>query len=343
MNPKNILSNRYVSIVMVVLSVVAGLGGLAVSLSSAGYQRAGAVVSVAVLVAGQLYSSVAASISKGVTSLAHRLGLDSGIADAGVTNGKPFAAPPAPTRVAIIDRTTDRPDLAPFLPQLADALNEQLNQHFAPHHGGSYVFRVCAPGHRQPGEIAMNVRHQKATDPQGALAWHQVTSGIPDIEINIDSTSGLTGDSNALDVCASHESCEMGADGGANRLVDNLNGTVSALETCDRIEQLIYKASNGLNLSNFLLQSAWMPGASGPYDFMQTLTSQFAPDGSVFIATGGYDIEATAPTDEHDVFGMRETRVLARARGLEKLDDFQQRRKADPYSRTSRRAGKRAA
>lgn len=214
-----------------------------------------------------------------------------------------FAAPPTVNLCfVVIDQTTDRPDLAPFLPQLRDALDETLNGPFNAFHGGKYAFRVASsPTDRAIGEVAINVRHATAEDPQGALAWHQVTNGVPDIEINLDSTSGLTGDSQALDVCVSHEVEETATDAGANLLADNGNGKVSAREACDRVEDQFFSASNGLHMSNFLTPPAWIPGAAGPYDYMQVLTAQLDANGNVTMTPGGYDIEATAPSDYSDV------------------------------------------
>jgi hypothetical protein len=215
-----------------------------------------------------------------------------------------FASPPAVNlSFVLVDQTTgDRPDLAPFLPKLRDSLDEAMNEHFAPFHGGTYALRVAAsPSDRKPGEIAINIRHQQTSDPQGALAWHQVTGGIPDIEINLDSTSGLTGDSDALDVCGSHEVMETAANPGANLLADNLNGKVSAREACDRIEDTFFTTKNGLHASNFLIWAAWVPGAAGPYDYMMKLSSQLDANSNVTMTAGGYDIEGTTPSDLADV------------------------------------------
>lgn len=263
-----------------------------------------------------------------------------------------FATAPAVSFCfVLIDQTGGasgtRPDLAPFLPKLRDHLDESLNQTFAPFHGGKYGFRVASsPTDRQAGEVAVNVRHQQAGDPQGALAWHQVTNGVPDIEINLDTTSGLTGDSFGFDVCADHEVKETAADPGANLLADNGNGKSSAREACDRVEDTIYSTSTGLNASNFLTPAAWIPGAPPPYDYMEELPTQLDANGNVTMTQGGYDIEATTPTDEADV--TPQDRVASRSaktvsgvsvRSVSRvpIDGLRLRRKQDPYSRTSRR------
>lgn len=240
-----------------------------------------------------------------------------------------------------------RPDLGPFLPKLRDSLDESLNQNFAPFHGGKYAFRVASsPTDRQPGEVAINIRHQQAGDPQGALAWHQVTGGVPDIEVNLDTTSGLTGDSDGLDVVADHEVKETAADPGANLLADNGNGKSSARESCDRIEDTFYSTSNGLHASNFLTPAAWIVGANAPYDYMEELPSQLDANNNVTMTPGGYDIEATTPTDEADVtpadrVASKSVRaasnVNVRTVSRAPIDGLRLRRKQDPYSRTSRR------
>lgn len=202
----------------------------------------------------------------------------------------------------LINQASDRPDVDAFLPKLRDALDEDINQRFALFHGGRYGFRVAtSPTDRLTGEVAVNVRHKQDADPAGALAWHQVTGGVPDIELPFDLMSGLTGDSDALDVCANHEIKETILDPGANLLADNRNGKVSMKEACDRVEDETYPTSNGLNASNFLLKEAWVPGAPGPYDYMQVLTSQLDAQNNVTMTSGGYDIEGTSPSDLADV------------------------------------------
>lgn len=261
------------------------------------------------------------------------------------------APPPVSLCFVLIDRTTgDRPDLAPFLPGLRDALDETLNGPFAAFHGGKYGFRVASsPTDRAGNEVAINVRHAMAEDPQGALAWHQVTGGVPDIEVNLDSTSGLTGDSQALDVCVSHEVEETATDAGANLLADNGNGKVSAREASDRVEDTFFPASNGLHMSNFLTPPAWIPGAAGPYDYMQQLPSQLDANGNVTMTSGGYDIEATAPSDYSDVTpqdrvvsGSTEhvaptgTKKIVRAVSRSPISGLALKRKQSRYSRTYR-------
>jgi hypothetical protein len=261
----------------------------------------------------------------------------------------PATPPPVSLCFVLINRETARPDVDQFLPGLRDALDESLNQHFAPFHGGKYGVRVAAsPTDRQPGEVAVNIRAAVATDPQGALGWHQVTNGVPDIELPLDTMTGLTGDDNSLDVVADHECKEAAGDPGANQLADNGNGKVSAKETCDRVEDQIYKASNGLNLSDFLLPSAWIPGAPGPYSYLQSLTSQLDPQNQVTMTAGGYDIEGDVPAlsdvtpSDRVVSGANlivhagDRKRIVRMVSCKPLDELRKKRMAHPCSRAYR-------
>lgn len=247
-----------------------------------------------------------------------------------------FATPPTYTLCfVILDQTAgDYPGLTGFLPGLRDALDEYLNQYVAKWHGGVYAVRVGANAQdRNAGEVAINLRHNQDTDPQGALGWHQVTGGVEDIEIPLDSLSGLTGDGQALDVCASHEAAETAVDPGANQWADNGNGKVSAKEASDRVEDMTFKATNGLNLSNFLLPNAWVPGAPGPWDYMVVLAAQLDPvSNEVTMTPGGYDIEATTPNDVQDITPQARFSTAGNAKS-----EAWHKRKAHPLSRTSRR------
>ena len=208
---------------------------------------------------------------------------------------------------------------------ISAALDEQANQHFAPSYGGSYTFRVGASAtDRKPNEVAINIADSHPDEPD-AEGWHQVNSGVPDIEIALDLTSGLTTGDNSLSSVISHEVCETAGDPGANGWELRADGNLEARETCDRVESLSYPASNGVMLSNFLLPSAWIPGAAGPFDFMGILKN--AGD----IAPSSYNIIAGPPADETSVFGKSRPRILGKPRPLSLA------RKFGPYSRSRRR------
>jgi hypothetical protein len=230
-----------------------------------------------------------------------------------------------------------RTDVQAALPSIAAACEEQLNVNFAPYYGGHFSVRAgVSATDRQPGEIAVNLQTSIPEAP-GALGFHQDTNGVPDVEIGLDTVTGLTSGSEALSVVVSHEILETSLDPGANRWADRGDGTMCALEACDQVEQTTYNASNEVAVSNFLLPAAWIPGAVGPYDFLNMTTS-----GSQILA-GGYVIICTTPTDEHNVQAARAALGVAampeEARRFvgDPLEGARLIRKSSPYSRTSRR------
>jgi hypothetical protein len=257
-----------------------------------------------------------------------------------------FATPPTGPlfRVVVLNQmpAPASAGLAAFMPRFVDALNEHAARVRSFHRVSAVVRAGADPKDRKPGEIAMNIRHSTQADPNGALGWHQVTDGVPDIEIPLDFCSGLTGDDDALDVVGSHELGELMLDPGANGLVDNGNGYVSAEEVSDRVQDCFYLSANGLHLSNFLLAAAWIPGARGPYDFMCALPSQLDGSGKVEMTQGGYDIEGTAP-DLQDVVAMRGMpvnpigHVSLSMRSKAPMSRLRSLRQASVYSRVSRR------
>lgn len=179
-----------------------------------------------------------------------------------------------------------RNDVTDGLKAIRDALDEQLNADFSQAHGGFYVIRVGEnPQDRLPGEIAANVRH--TVPAPGAIGFHNVTNGVPDIEIALDLTDGdLTRGTGSLAVCLSHEFVETCADPGGNGWKTRGDGSMSdAEEAADFVQNTGYIASNNVWLSNFLRPCAWIPGADGPWDKMGIMKSQYD-------ASNGYGIVA---------------------------------------------------
>ena len=135
----------------------------------------------------------------------------------------------------------------------------------------------------------------------------------------------------------SHECCETSADPEANRWADRADGTQEALETNDRVEDESYEI-DGVAVSDFLLQSAFAPGSSAPWDHMNILSSE---DGQT---SGGYVIErqqgmvSQASADGSSVNIELGHRVEAK-RGAA-TDEAYRRRKNHPASRTSRRGAR---
>lgn len=238
---------------------------------------------------------------------------------------------------------TNRSDVDAALPSIAAAIAEQLNGPFSAAHGGTYSVRVgSSPTDFQPDEVKVNIRDSIPEAP-GAAGYHQNSSGVPDIEIGLDTVDSMTSGASSLSVVLSHECLEAALDPGANRWADQGNGVMSALEACDRVEESNYAASNGVSVSNFLLPAAFQPGAPAPWDYMNVTTSPNQ------IAQGGYDIQCSSPSDAHDVtasagVGAPHGKMLHGPRFIGELPTGHRlARKSSPYSRTTRRGVKLAA
>jgi hypothetical protein len=247
------------------------------------------------------------------------------------------AAPALTLSFVLLLQDASHADVQAAMPSIAAACEEQLNGPFSDFYGGKYSVRAgTSATDRRPGEIAVNLQNAIPEAPT-AMGFHQVTNGVPDVEIGLNTVTGLTSGPEALSVVVSHEILETSLDPGANRWADRGDGTMCALEACDRVEQTTYAATNGVAVSNFLLPAAFLPGAVGPYDFLNRTTSANQ------ILGGGYDIECTTPSDEHDVSAARAALGVANPPGParrfvgEPLEGGQLARKSSPYSRTSRR------
>jgi hypothetical protein len=104
------------------------------------------------------------------------------------------------------------------------------------------------------------------------------------------------------------------------------------------VQNTTYKSSNGVTLSNFLLPSAWIPGAAGPWDYLGVMQSQ--DDYS-----NGYEIVASINNITEES-GKHPNRVMGKvvqkhggtivARGMP-LTALQLKRKKHPWSRSYRR------
>jgi len=230
-------------------------------------------------------------------------------------------------RYVLYNLATGRSDVTAALPVIRDALDEQANGPFAAAHGGSYAFRVGAhPSDRAKDEVAINIRH--TVPAQGAVAYHAVTNGIADIEVALDLVQGLTQGAESLSVAISHEVLETNGDEGANLWATRQDGqTADARENCDWTQNVCYSASNGVSVTNFLLPSAWIPGAAGPWDYMKVMKSQYD-------MSNGYGIKATVG---NIVMGASTTTAARHVTYGGSLTELQRKRKAHPFSRASRR------
>jgi hypothetical protein len=191
------------------------------------------------------------------------------------------------------------------------------------------------------GEIAINIRPTIPEAPQ-AVAYHMVTGGIPDIEVGLDNVDSLTSGSDSLLCAITHEVGETMGDPGANRLAELQDGSGKAryLEISDRVQNTTYKTADGGDTSNFLLPSAFTPGASGPWDFVSLTTGQSIMSSQLDFSNG-YDVEATVSND------TQLSEVLSARRGhnpvvlgKENLSPKARNRKAHYFSRATRRGAK---
>lgn len=255
----------------------------------------------------------------------------------------------------LIDLTTDATPAnlkpAQAFPPIIAALQEQAVQYGQAYGMPSVAFRQGTTDDRQPLEIAINFRDTIPEAPD-ALAYHQDSNGVPDIEIGTDLFSSLTRGTESVSAGVSHEVLETYGDAGGNGWKDKFNGTMGAEETADPVQNTSYNASNvnpvasskydsgdGVALSNFVLPSYFVPGAPGPWDYLGKMTSQDD-------ISNGYEIQAGAPTTTTQVGGeaaVRGVRGLNLHKGKPvfivgaELTEQQRKRKAHPYSRTYRR------
>jgi hypothetical protein len=159
---------------------------------------------------------------------------------------------------------------------IAAAVTAQMNDEVAEEWGCSVTFRVGAADASdvKPNEIACLIKDSLPEAP-GAAAYHdRLANGAPVAYFAREDYNSHTQGTSSLSVDISHECIETIGDPGANRWADILgDGSEKALELCDQVQNTIYSV-NGVSVSNFLLNSAFDPGASAPWDHMGVMKSQ---------------------------------------------------------------------
>jgi len=162
------------------------------------------------------------------------------------------------------------------LVNIAAAVTAQMNDEVAEEWGCSVTFRVGAADASdvKPNEIACLIKDSLPEAP-GAAAYHdRLANGAPVAYFAREDYTSHTQGTSSLSVDISHECIETIGDPGANRWADILgDGSEKALELCDQVQNTIYSV-NGVSVSNFLLNSAFDPGASAPWDHMGVMKSQ---------------------------------------------------------------------
>jgi hypothetical protein len=235
-----------------------------------------------------------------------------------------------------------------ILAQIASALDIQLQEDVAPEWGGLPNVRVGAPDASDVGPNEVELAIFDHSDQAGAAGYHAADPrGKAYGRFFRDAAVSLTAASTAglvLSGILSHEACEIAGDPGANRWADRPDGvSEEALELCDRVEDVSYTITSDdgtkVEVSNFLLPSAFDPGAPPPYDHLAVLAGQtdMTPGGYVIVrqtgAMGSAGEKWQPPAGE-------ETIALAKkvlAHGLAGLPPKTLARKMAEGSRTRRR------
>jgi hypothetical protein len=130
------------------------------------------------------------------------------------------------------------------------------------------------------------------SDAPGAAGYHATDpTGRPYGKVFRDACDAiLSGGTLAIATVVSHEGCELFMDRYADLLALRADGvTLDFLEMCDAVEEVTYDDPEGTGcaMSDYLLPSAFDPGASAPFDRQHALSSatDTTPGGYRTIAT----------------------------------------------------------
>ncbi len=130
---------------------------------------------------------------------------------------------------------------------------------------------------------AINMLLLDTSDVEGALGYHDLESGLPIARIFI-KTALENGE--IVSGTISHELAELLVDPFCQSLViNNDTGTVYPYEVCDAVEESMFSAPNGIQLSDFVYPEwfqEWSP-AGTQFDYMKVLTGAFQLDKGGYI------------------------------------------------------------
>lgn len=170
-----------------------------------------------------------------------------------------------------------------------------------------------SPADILPGERVYTFKNGLPEAP-GAIAYHSVDGqGVEFGMQDITACTSLYGDGGATSAF-SHEALETEGDRGCNGWSDDRQGTLHANERCDAVEVQGYAIDAGdgtqATVSNFLLDTWFIPGSPGPYTFMGAngLPGAVEPPAPMTVAAGNggnYDSVEPAPTGGSQVFGFQ--------------------------------------
>lgn len=189
--------------------------------------------------------------------------------------------------------TQDGSRISPaVLKHIADAVQDQVNEEFALEWGAKATIRVGADEHDvRPGEWAYGFVPE-LPDAPGASAYHDINGkGVPFALCAVTTCDSLLGPT-GVSVDVSHEILETAGDEGANQFANDNNGLLHAVEMCDAVEIQTYaktcKDGTIVQVSNWLLRAWFIPGTTGPYDYMTSagLPGAVPPPGPLKTAPG---------------------------------------------------------
>jgi len=183
-----------------------------------------------------------------------------------------------PVSIACINKATV--DLGVPFDKLTAALQKCYDQYFVPVWGypvSLYNTKAARPSDWQ-------LIYFDNADQAGALGYHDLTKdGQPVSKIFVKTTLA---DKELVSVTACHELFEMAIDPIANLWADAADGTESAYEMCDPVEEDTFEV-DGVQMSNFL-HPAWFEPFQHPpgtkFDHLGRLTKPFT------MTKGGYMI-----------------------------------------------------
>jgi hypothetical protein len=187
-----------------------------------------------------------------------------------------------------------------ILESIGSAVAKQMNGEVAAEWGCAVEFRVGKGDASDvaPGEIACIIKDSLPEAPDAAAYHDRLANGAPVAYFARQDYTSHTSGAESLSVDISHECIETIGDPGANRWADVAgDASEKAIELCDQVQNLTYEV-DGVAVSDFLHQSAFDPGATGPFDHLGQLAAQ--DDHS-----NGYAIERVVDQQATDAMGRR--------------------------------------
>jgi hypothetical protein len=188
--------------------------------------------------------------------------------------------------------TQDGSRIVPLvLDQIAEVVQDQVNQEFAAEWGGKATIRAGASENIKPGEWVYGFVPTLPEAP-GASSYHDISGkGVPFALCAVTTCGSLLGPM-GLSVDVSHEILETAGDKDANHFANDNKGLMHAVEMCDAVELQTYgktcKDGTVVQVSNWLLRSWFTPGEVGPYDYMTLakIPGAVSPPGPLITAPG---------------------------------------------------------